>query len=484
MNDRVWMGALVLLAACGGENSASPPPGLPGIRIIAGADVTDSASARLTAPLIVEIHDATGAPVRPQTLVRFAVLHDSGGTTVAAFDSETYRSLAVGTTDQTGRTGALVQLGRRAGMVHIAVEVPVHGLSDTATYTITPAALAGVDASPSDTVLRIGRTMTLRGQARDAYGNVRPDRVTWSVHRAGVTLSDAGDISFTEAGWYHVQASAAGFTDTIHISAVPHAVLAAHDANNGRVIAIELDGSNRQERAQVLNGGIGVRPRWLPGTNRIVYSTYNDVIQELRVVDGSGNSVPFLPTPPSTMSHQADAAPAADGSWVYFAAYDSRCLTPEYCLFRSRPDGSSIELLGNVANPLGISFRPSASPDGSRVVFTTIKNEAAVLKVMDVDAGTVSSWSIEGLFPQWSPLGTRIAYLTPEGALSVVNSDGTGVQKLAQGRAGVSFASPAWSPDGRYIIRHSSDGNELVIVATGEEVPLRHFRDVFDLSWK
>ena len=484
LHKGVCLTILLLAAACGGDDPGAPRPLSRGLRIISGADVTDSARARLTTPLIVEVHDSSGALVPPGTLVRFEVLQDTGGAGVAPLTSNAYSSVATGMTDGTGRTGALVWLGRYAGPLRLAISAPTQGVADTVQYIVTPASLAGIDAFPRDTALYIGRTYTLQARARDQYGNARPDAITWSIERQGAAVNGAGVVSATVVGRYQVRVSAAAVSDTTRFSALPPGILAAFDVNENEVVTIELDGSNRRVRTTAMNGGIGVRPRWLAGSDDIVYSTYNGVIQELRVVNSAGASVPFLPSPPSTMSHQADAAPSPDGSTVFFAAHDSRCSNEEYCLFRSSPDGSAIELLGNDANPSAISFRPSSSPDARQVAFTTIENGAAVVKVLDLTSRTVLPWTISGAFPQWSPAGGRIAFRDETGAVSLINSDGTGVQELITGPGYYSAGSMGWSPDGLYIVANSFTGFQLVIVASGESLPLPYLNALGDASWK
>ncbi|MBK6308210.1 MAG: hypothetical protein IPF47_21775 [Gemmatimonadetes bacterium] len=68
--------AAMAAVACGGDDGSAPPPPPPpppvrGVRILSGADVTDSVGARLLQPLIVEVHDSAGALAPLGTVVRF-----------------------------------------------------------------------------------------------------------------------------------------------------------------------------------------------------------------------------------------------------------------------------------------------------------------------------------------------------------------------------------------------------------------------------
>jgi Tol biopolymer transport system component len=56
-------------------------------------------------------------------------------------------------------------------------------------------------------------------------------------------------------------------------------------------------------------------------------------------------------------------------------------------------------------------------------------------------------------YPAWSPDGSRIAFMSPEGSqydIFVMNADGTDVRRLTESPADDGW--PAWSPDGRQIV--------------------------------
>jgi dipeptidyl aminopeptidase/acylaminoacyl peptidase len=92
--------------------------------------------------------------------------------------------------------------------------------------------------------------------------------------------------------------------------------------------------------------------------------------------------------------------------------------------------------------------------------------------------------NVQGLWPRWSPDGTRIAYVaTTEGHFrsalavggvpSVVNADGTSAAAVSGTRV---YGGIEWSPDGRYLIGGTAAGNELVIIEVGtrNEVVVRY----------
>jgi hypothetical protein len=86
----------------------------------------------------------------------------------------------------------------------------------------------------------------------------------------------------------------------------------------------------------------------------------------MRTVDASGKVSTFFPSPPATMTHQAEPSAAANAPVLYFSAYDSRCSGSAYCLFRSGIDGTNPEFLSDVVGLGEADPHPSASPDGRR----------------------------------------------------------------------------------------------------------------------
>ena len=481
---RLWL-ALLLALACGGDDPGGPAPVPRGIQIVSGADITDSAGTILYAPLIVAVRDAAGVLPPLATLVRFEAVGPCGGGAEGQLTCTNPGGLvATGQTDNEGRAGTFVRLGIRPGPGSIAISVPSLGLRDTARYVVTLGGAARMLLTPDDTAITIGGFYTLRGETRDRFDNKRSDAFTWSIVGSGATVSTAGVVTGAAVGRYRVLVHAGGLTDTAMVSAVPPGTLAAFDWLQGEVVTLSLDGSNRQVRANAIDTGIGVRPRWLPGSDHIVYSTYNGVTQELRVVDAAGVSVPFIKSLPPTMGTHGDAAPALVGSWVYFAAYDSRCGFEGYCLFRASVDGSLVEFLGDVANPTNASLRPSSSPDGRHVAFTTVYDIEPVIRILDTQSRTLLPLTIHGIFPQWSRTGNTIAYIEGTAGLALVNANGSGARRLVDGQDNHTEGSFSWSPDEQWIVRYTELGFELIAVSTGTVLRLPHLDALRDPSWK
>ena len=475
--------AAVGLTACGGSDSVRPPELIRGLRVISGANVTDSAATVLIQALVVEVHDSTGALVPTGTIVRFNSVNRTPTGSAETFlqqpSSAAFGTFAASSTDATGRAIVIVKLGFVAGTGRVAISVPLLGTVDTARYTITPGSPSKVVLTPADTILYVGKSFTFRGGVTDQFGNTRSDAVTWKVSNAAMAVTAGGAFSASATGRYTIIGSAGVGADTSTVSVVPAGRLTGTTAtNNGFAAAVgmvDMDGSNFKVLSIVSDGGIGINPVWMPDRS-IIYTTLLGDTQTLHVVDTNGVSRRFFPTGIPNVTHQADPRPSRDGQWLFFSAYDSRCSSFAYCLYRSRIDGSQPELLGSAATSNSV-LRPSPSPDGSRVAF--MQNNA--IKVLDVATKAVS-WSSPGASPSWSPDGTEIAFVNSQ-ALSIIRADGTSVRIINTERPYGS--SPlSWTSDGKFLLARPSNSTyyDLVDVQTGAYLPLPYARGIYTLS--
>jgi hypothetical protein len=482
------IGAAVALGSC--TSSTEPGEHSSLLRFVSGEGVTDTVQAFLGRPLIVEVHDSSGAPAPIGTVVSFGAMYSQQAgpeAWVQALTTTTYSYFATGTTDAAGRTAVLVRLGTTSGTARVVITVPTLNILDTARFTVKPGAATQALIAPLDTALFVGKTFRLRGGVADQWGNPRPDPVTWSTAGPGISVTSAGVVTTSAIGRFTISASTPKGPTTSNISVVPTGRLVGSDASGSVLVSADMDGSNFTTLASVADDGRGVNPAWIPGTNTVVYATLDNGTKRLYKVDVGGVPQPFFSTALPYVTLQAEPTPSADGKWVYFSAIDSRCVPDKYCLYRAHADGSSPEMLGDVISRSSVSWHPAPSPDGGRLAFVVDWGypDPNLVEQIDVPTKTYVSSVVAGDAPAWSPDGTRIAYLASPssgGGLVVMNPDATNARTL--GIDGPLAGPLAWSPDSKWIIGRGWSTIVLVNVATGEVLPLPWAFYLLSASWK
>ena len=477
--------AVFVSTSCG--DSSGPGGGHPGLALVSGYNLTDTIDAKPVKALVVEVRDDRGAIVPQGTIVRFS----AGGTfqsemLVGALTSTFYSTFATGETDGAGRASVIVQMGTVAGPARIAISVPTLGVQDTARYTVLPGQPSRILITPLDTAMYVGASYTIRGGVVDRWFNVRTDPVVFTA-TAGASVSSSLAVTASTFGRYTLTGTAGSLSATTHFSVVPQGTVAAliYRDDGFHIVTFNLDGSGFHDVVRVIDGGIGPRPRWVPATSTIIYAEYVGGLEQLRTVDANGKVSPFFPSPPATMTHEAEPSPSANAPVLYFSAYDSRCAGGSaYCVFRSGIDGSNPELLGDVIAPGEVNPHPSASPDGSKVAFVT---SGPQIKVFDYTTRTVSTWSVAGNYPAWSPDGTQIAYADQTGQpLHVINADGTNQRVIILDIGSYAESGVAWSPDSKWLIAQNIVNGTLDIieVATGKVLPITTGVGYGSVSWR
>jgi Tol biopolymer transport system component len=462
-----------LLAAC---DDSTRPGDFPPIRLVAGADASDTVQSVLTQALVVEVN-GEGGPL-PGTVVRFQSVpinpNDTWGGMTALLsppDRNAFGSFISDTTDENGRSFVLVQLGTKAGVASIVVSVPDIGVEDTAHFTVLPGNAYSVKALPKDTTLYVGNSFVPRSTVVDRFQNPIDGPVTYTPVGDAVTFAD-GKAKAAQLGRALLVASFDSLADTAVVSVVPMMTFGAIRA--GAVVMANADGSGYRVLAPAVAGPDPYTTDWTPSGDGLVFdhgggSGPVDIVEldgTLRTVSASDDWGLYPEVSP-------------DGSWVYFSRG-----TFGWDLYRVHLDGTGEEAVP--MNTPGSDVAPSLSPDGKRLVYVLTDPGRDHLMLLDLGSGETTDLHIFGHTPAWSPDGTRIAYVnSTDFTLHTVAPDGSDDRSIGTATDRYDFGID-WSPDSKWVIARNMSRNwlEIVEVSSGLSFPLAFTTGYRGPSWK
>lgn len=400
-------------------------------------------------------------------------------------------SITEAVTDTAGAAQPSARLGRRPGSFSVRAAATGTALVDSVGFTVRGGAAAQITATPRDTALYAGATVALQVSMQDRFGNAPSTPAAFATRRPQVaTASSAGVVTAVAPGRVTVLVTSGNAVDSVALSVVPRGRLVAYTRRyaSGETAALYTFGLDGSDYRALISGPIGFNtrgPRWVPGTERIVFHDVVFVngfsVLRLFTVGPDGVVRPLLQPPPGSEG-ESGAQPTRDGQWIYFS------LVPSYNrveIWRVRPDGTGAQRLSTHTGFAQHDYSPSPSPDGSRIAFLTNRTATGsgrVMRVMDVVTAAENAIDVPANSPRWSPVGDEIAYLSEEdGSVRVVRPDGGGNVAVGSGYSAEYLEGGVdWSPDGKWLVTcvkgQFAGDRSLVLLnrATGEVLPLAY----------
>jgi len=244
----------------------------------------------------------------------------------------------------------------------------------------------------------------------------------------------------------------------------------SHDGTKilyGRDTDLWIMAADGSDQVKLVGGAVLVAaPAWSPDDALVAFQAGE--MSEIRVIGADGTGERSL-TPvvgvhawPTWLSGGAKIAYQADRTVV---PGDMESLTDDPDIYAVNVDGTGEVRLTTYA---GRDWLPAASPDGSKIAFTSDRDGPGELFVMNADGSgqtniTNDPGAADG-WPAWSPDGTRIAfqsYRDGNAEIYVMNADGSGLVRLT---ADAGFdAGPSWSGDGTRIAFESNRSGDFEV---------------------
>ena len=211
---------------------------------------------------------------------------------------------------------------------------------------------------------------------------------------------------------------------------------------------------------------LGVQPAWAKDT--ILVNRIGPSASELIVANGDGSNPRKLF---AETGFDYDASFSADGKWIVFTSERKGAAD----IYRVRTDGTGLEQL---TSNQGFNDAAALSPDGTRLAFVSTRGSGSVniwildMKTRKARALTNTAGPNADFRPSWSPDGKWIAFSSDRNteadrhvkidhakgrwehllaaSLYVIDIQGKGLRRLTT--AGKFAGSPKWSPDGKRIV--------------------------------
>ncbi len=190
-------------------------------------------------------------------------------------------------------------------------------------------------------------------------------------------------------------------------------------------------------------------PSWSPDGSKIAFLSNRDGNDEIYIMNADGSDQTNV-----TNNSAIDNAPCWGGAKIAF--YSARDGNDE--IYFMNADGSGQT---NLTDNSASDMRPSWSPDGTKIVFQSNRDDTyPEIYTMDADGSNVTRLTNDpeiDMSPSWSPYGNKIVFVSRrEGndEIYIMDAGGSNITRLTENSA--TDLSPSWSPDGTKIVFVSS----------------------------
>lgn len=262
------------------------------------------------------------------------------------------------------------------------------------------------------------------------------------------------------------------------LSLSPDGKMVAFLASNAKgdqtpnIYVANVNGSGMKQLTRDAKGGVvpsNGAPGWSPDSKQLLF-IHNEII-------GSGNG------------------PQLKLSQLMVAGADGKLRPQKF------PTESAVGFPPYSAAPLSAPSWPSAGRRmllvGEQTDTVKVNDQTVVLLVMDLDGKNIAPFTQNGVYPAWSPDGSRAAIVANQGhSIVVTDAEGAVLLEIKSDQIS-SILNVAWSPDGKqlafggtdstnetgHIYTIGADGsNAQILVDTGDATSLLSWADVPDAA--
>ena len=215
--------------------------------------------------------------------------------------------------------------------------------------------------------------------------------------------------------------------------------------------------------------------------NRISPSTMTLFIAN---ADGSGERRLL----PDSAGMDYDASVSADGKWIIFTSERDSDGSGQADLWRVHPDGTGLERLTNESS---MEDAGALSPDGKTLAYVSTQGGARTANIWVMDLASKRTRNLTGdgrkdipltmngnFRPSWSPDGQWLAFTSDRGegwkgaeqgagaghtqptSVYLMRPDGSGLRRLTTTAPDTTTGSPQWSSDGRKLLVYELPARE------------------------